>query len=126
MDVADVEQVVAEKQGGDRLGVPAEPSRPVADGERYPTDSTWEAHGNMVRAPYTLRKDDDDFGQANTLVNKVMDDAARDRLVNNVSGHLLNGVEEPVLSRAFAYWRKIDQTIGDRIAQQVQSERAKR
>jgi catalase len=97
----------------------------VADGERYPTDSTWQSQGDMVRSPYTLRKDDDDFGQANQLVNKVMDDAARDRLVNNVAGHLLNGVEEPVLSRAFTYWRNIDKTIGDRIAQKVQSERAK-
>ncbi|WP_255471136.1 catalase-related domain-containing protein [Pantoea sp. B_10] len=56
----------------------------------------------------------------------MLDEAARDRLVNNVSGHLLNGVEEPVLSRAFEYWRNIDQTIGDRIAQRVQTERAKR
>ena len=48
-----------------------------------------------------------------------MDDAARDRLVNNVTGHLLNGVREPVLSRVFDYWRKIDQNIGDRIANSV-------
>ena len=46
-------------------------------------------------------------------------DAARDRLVNNVTGHLLNGVREPVLSRVFDYWRKIDQSIGDRIASSV-------
>ncbi|KTS71226.1 catalase-related domain-containing protein, partial [Pantoea stewartii] len=71
-------------------------------------------------------RDDDDVGQANTLINKVMDDAARDRLVNNVTGHLLNGVEEPVLSRAFAYWRNIDKTIGDRIATAVLDARAKR
>jgi len=110
----------------DPVYAPNSKGGPAADGERYPTDSTWEAHGNMVRAPYTLRQDDDDFGQANTLVNKVLDEAARDRLVNNVSGHLLNGVEEPVLSRTFEYWRNIDQTIGDRIAQRVQTERAKR
>ena len=79
-----------------------------------------------MRAPYTLREDDDDFGQANTLINKVMDDAARERLVGNVSGHLLNGVEEPVLSRAFEYWRNIDQAIGDRIALRVLEERSKR
>ena len=30
--------------------------------------------------------EDDDFGQANTLVNEVMDDAARDRLVDNGLG----------------------------------------
>ncbi|WP_255471137.1 catalase [Pantoea sp. B_10] len=86
----------------DPVYAPNSKGGPAADGERYPTDSTWEAHGNMVRAPYTLRQDDDDFGQANTLVNKVLDEAARDRLVNNVSGHLLNGVEEPVLRRRTA------------------------
>ena len=50
------------------------------------------------------------------MVRKVLDDAARDRLVSNVSGHLANGVSRPVLERAFAYWRSIDQGIGDRIA----------
>lgn len=110
----------------DPVYAPNSKGGPVADGDRYPTDSTWPSSGEMVRAPYTLRRDDDDFGQANTLINKVMDQAGRDRLVSNVTGHLLNGVEEPVLSRAFEYWRSIDQTIGDRIAQQVTDERAKR
>jgi catalase len=44
-----------------------------------------------------------------------MDDAARERLVDNVVGHLLNGVTEPVLERAFEYWRNIDKGIGERI-----------
>jgi catalase len=48
-----------------------------------------------------------------------MDDAARDRLVSNVVGHLKDGVTEPVLERAFEYWRNIDKTIGDRIAEGV-------
>jgi hypothetical protein len=34
----------------------------------------------------------------------------------HVVGHLKNGVTEPVLARAFEYWRKIDQSVGDRIA----------
>ncbi len=110
----------------DPVYAPNSKGGPAADGERYPDDATWHASGDMVRSPYTLRKDDDDFSQANTLINKVMDDAARDRLVNNVSGHLLNGVEEPVLSRAFEYWRNIDQAIGDRIALRVLEERSKR
>jgi catalase len=46
-----------------------------------------------------LRRDDDDFGQAGTMVREVLDDAARDRLVSNVVGHLRNGVTEPVLVR---------------------------
>jgi catalase len=32
-------------------------------------------------------------------------------------------VKEPVLSRAFEYWRNIDKTVGDRIAQGVKGER---
>ena len=59
------------------------------------------------------------MGQAGTLVREVMDDAARDRLVSNVVGHLSDGVSEPVLERAFEYWRNIDQDVGDRIAEGV-------
>src|SRR6478735_7151168 len=42
----------------------------------------WHLDGDMVRTAYTLRRDDDDWGQAGTLVRQVMDDAARDRLVS--------------------------------------------
>ena len=49
------------------------------------------------------------------LVREVMDDAQRDRFVNNVAGHLANGVSEPILERAFTYWRNVDKDIGDRI-----------
>ena len=73
------------------------------------------ADGEMVRAAYTLREDDDDWSQPGALVRDVMDDAQRDRFVNNVAGHLAKGVSEPILERAFAYWRNVDKTIGDRI-----------
>lgn len=73
----------------------------------------------MIRAAYQLHAEDDDFGQPGTLVRQVYDDAARDRLVGNVAGHLRNGVSEPVLQRAFEYWRSVDKQIGDRIADAV-------
>lgn len=75
----------------------------------------WYSDGDMVREAYTLRKDDDDFSQAGTLVRKVMDEAARKRLVDNVVGHLTDGVSEKVLQRAFEYWRKIDEETGRKI-----------
>ena len=59
--------------------------------------------------------EDDDFSQAGTLVREVFDDAQRDRLAETVADHLSKGVVEPVLSRAFQYWRNIDETIGERI-----------
>lgn len=103
----------------DPVYAPNSKGGPRADPERYPENATWEAGGEFIRAAYTLRPDDDDFGQAGTLVRDVMDDAERDRLVANVVGHLKDGVSEPVLARAFQYWRNIDQNIGDRIAQGV-------
>jgi catalase len=91
----------------------------------------WEASGEFIHAAYARRKDDDDWGQAGTLVRKVMDDAARGRLVSNVVGHLKKGVSAPVLARALEYWRNIDREVGDRIAtgvtaQEVMSSRAVR
>ena len=111
--------VMRVRKVSDPVYAPNSKGGPVADGERYPEDATWESRGDMVRAAYTLRKDDDDWGQAHTLVREVMDDAARDRLVSNVVGHLKDGVSEPVLERAFEYWRNIDREVGDRIAQGV-------
>jgi catalase len=48
-----------------------------------------------------------------------MDDAQRDRLVEQVSGSLLGGVREPVVERAFEYWRNIDLEVGKRIEEKV-------
>jgi len=85
---------------------------PVAEG--------WEADGEMVRAAYTLRAEDDDFGQAHTLVREVFDDAARDRLVATVTG-ALSGVTGAVLDRAIWYWKSIDAEGGSRIEANVRS-----
>ena len=78
------------------VGPPNSKGGPKADPSRYPQI----ACGEFIYAAYTKRKDDDDFGQACTLVRKVMDDAQRDRLVSNVVGHLKNGATKPVLERA--------------------------
>jgi catalase len=53
------------------------------------------------------------------MVRQVLDDAARDRLVSNISGHLKADVSRPVLDRAVQYWRNVDKEIGDRIANNV-------
>ena len=89
---------------------------PAADAQRYPEAAIWAADGEMVRSAYTQRPDDDDWSQPGALVREVMDDAARDRLVSNVVGHLSDGVSPEVLGRAVQYWRSIDASVGDRIA----------
>ena len=79
----------------------------------------WHADGDMVRTAYKLREDDDDWSQAGALVRDVMDDAARDRLVSSIVGHLSAGVSEKVLQRAFDYWRNVDEDLGARVEKGV-------
>jgi catalase len=86
-----------------------------------PAPDGWEADGDMVRNAYTLRRDDDDFSQPGALVREVFDDAQRGRLVEQVAGSLLGGVREPVLGRAFQYWKNIDADIGRRIEEKVRT-----
>ena len=100
---------------GDPVYVPNSKGGPHADPAVAGEPAGWYSDGEMVQQAYTLRRDDDDWGQAGTMVREVLDDAARDRLVDNVVGHLLNRVSEPVLQRAFEYWRNIDAKTGDRI-----------
>jgi len=103
----------------DPVYVPNSKGGPVADAQRFPENAVWAADGEFVRAAYTLRPDDNDFSQANDLVNRVMDEAARERLVQNAAGHIAGGVEEPVLSRVFEYWSNVDEKIGQRIRDAV-------
>ncbi|MBU8813240.1 catalase [Mycolicibacterium goodii] len=98
---------------------------PQADPQQT-NEARWYADGEMVRTAYTLRADDDDWTQAGQLVRDVMDDAERARLVDNVAGHLGNGVSEPVLQRAFEYWRNIDKEVGDRIEDAVRKRQGRR
>jgi catalase len=74
-----------------------------------------------VRTAFEAHAEDDDFGQVGTLVRKVLDDAARDRLVANTVNQLLNAVTEPVLQRTFGYLRNVDQNLGDRVEKGVRA-----
>jgi catalase len=109
----------------DPVYAPNSKGGPRADADRDRQVEVWKASGEFVREAYTLRKDDDDWSQAGTLVRKVMDDAQRARLVSNVVGHLRDGVSEPVLKRAFEYWRRIDAGIGERIVKDMSAGRAR-
>jgi catalase len=102
----------------DPVYAPNSKGGPVADPARA-AEPLWHLDGEMTRSASTLRLDDDDWGQAGTLVREVLDDDARDRLVSNAAGHLLDGVTEPVLLRAFQYWKNVDRSLGERIEQTV-------
>jgi catalase len=105
----------------DEVRSPNSKDGPRADTQRYGEPAGWHTDGEMVRTAYTLRAEDDDWGQAGTLVRVVMNEVERDRLVDNIVGHLLDGVSEPVLQRAFDYWRNVDTDLGNRIEKDVRS-----
>lgn len=92
---------------------------PAAAEQQSVDPAGWQVVGEMVREAYALHAEDDDFGQAGTQVRQVLDDAERERLVGNISGHLLDGVSKPVLDRALQYWRNVDKDLGDRVAAKV-------
>ena len=108
------------RNASDPVYAPNSYGGPKADPGRA-AEVHWYTDGDMVRSAYTLRADDDDCGQANTLVRQVMDAPARERLVSNVAGHLRNGVSKEVLDRAFEYWKNIDKEVGDKIEAAVRN-----
>jgi catalase len=63
----------------DPVYAPNSKGGPAADTAASGPTAGWHSDGDMVRAAYTLHREDDDFGQAGTMVRDVMDDAARDR-----------------------------------------------
>ena len=81
----------------DPVYAPNSKGGPSADPSLTDDGGLWHADGDMVRQAYTLREDDDDWTQAGILVRDVMDDAARERLVNNIAGHLKAGDRKSVV-----------------------------
>jgi catalase len=94
---------------------------PHADPDRAPDGGSWDFDPTIVRAGYIQHAEDGDFTQAGTLVREVLDDNQRDRLVNNIVGHVLGGVREPVLTRVFEYWSNVDSDLGKRVEEGVRA-----
>ena len=105
----------------DPVYAPNSKGGPAADSE-HNQPVGWYADGDMVRAAYTLHPEDDDFGQAGTW-------SARSWTTRPVSGWSATSpatcstaVTEPVLQRAFEYWRNVDKALGDRVESGVRAQ----
>jgi catalase len=90
---------------------------PEADPERAGV-VTWDVEsGELGRFSYERHAEDDDFGQAGTLVREVMDDTDRDHLMTNIVGHAGDRVTDEVQLRVIAYWTSVDAQLGTRVAE---------
>jgi catalase len=65
---------------------------------------------------YELHAEDDDFGQAGTLVRDVMDETDREHLASNIIGHASKEVSDDVQRRVIGYWASVDSELGARVA----------
>ena len=104
--------------GDQAVYAPNSAGRPFSD-LTGPVEDGWEVDGEMVRSASELHTEDDDFGQAGTLVRDVWNDAQRAEFVESAAGHLLDGVHGDVLERAFEYWTNVDPECGKKIKEQV-------
>jgi catalase len=89
---------------------------PQADPE-LGADLGWQVPGgDLGRYAQDLHAEDDDFGQAGSLVREVMTDVDRDHLIANIVEHARDHVSNPVLDRVIAYWTSVDPGVGARVA----------
>ena len=88
---------------------------PQADpGREQPT---WRVEAAEIgRYAYEPHADDDDFGQAGTLVRDVMSEIDRDHLATNIVAHAGDGVSAAVQERVIEYWTRVDPGLGACVA----------
>ncbi|OFT25014.1 catalase [Brevibacterium sp. HMSC08F02] len=83
---------------------------PVAD--ESVKEASWENDGSLVRAAATLRKDDDDFGQAGILYRDVFTDEQKDRFKETLCGQCMAITVDRIREQFFEYWTNVDADLG--------------
>ena len=64
---------------------------------------------------HDVQLEDEDFVQAGDLYSRVMDDTARQNLIDNIVGHLEKAVKRIQLRQTALFW-KADEDYGRRVA----------
>jgi catalase len=72
--------------------------------------------GELGRYVTEQHAEDDDFGQAGTLVRDIMSATDRDHLAGNIVAHAGEGVSDDVQRRVVAYWTGVDADLGAQVA----------
>jgi catalase len=70
-------------------------------------------------------REDNDFVQAGSLY-RVMDEAAKERLVANIAAGLAQVSRDDIIERSIGYFRSADPDYGERVAKAVRERRARR
>jgi catalase len=76
----------------------------------------------MTRAAATLHAEDDDFGQPGTLYREVFNDAERQSLLDQITGHVGAVVDAGIRERAIQYWTNVDGDLGAKLRANLSGE----
>ncbi|MGO1508199.1 MAG: catalase [Microbacteriaceae bacterium] len=87
---------------------------PEADPQRG-AEASWESDGTLIRSAATLHAEDDDFGQARTLVTEVFSDEERQRFIETLAGQYQALTVPAIQERFFWYWGQVDQATADKV-----------
>jgi len=89
---------------------------PVESGEAYDLGDT--VGGVAGPSPTVRHAEDDDFTQAGALY-RLMDEAAQQRLIENLAGSLAAVRRDDVRERSLSHFRRADASYGERLARRV-------
>ena len=79
-----------------------------------PATGTRDTGIDLVRAPYVHHAEDNDTVQATDLYENVYDDAAKERLADNIT-NAMAGVSPETEERVYAYWDAVSEKLGKRV-----------
>lgn len=76
-----------------------------------------KTHGHFAGEAVTFLSEirPEDFNQPRTLWEKVFDDGAKERFINNVSGHMKNCRKEEIIKRQIAIFREVSDDLATRL-----------
>jgi len=94
---------------------------PAETGAAY--DHGYDLAGRVGRYQPVLHSEDNDYVQAGALY-RVMDEAARGRLVDNLAGSLAQVSRRDVIERSVAHFAKADAELGSRLTRAIAEKRA--
>ena len=77
-------------------------------------------HGVGGSHPWTRHKDDSDFVQAGALY-RLMSEAEKKRLIDNIAGNLAKVSRDDVIERSIGHFRQADADYGERLATSVRA-----
>lgn len=84
---------------------------PAVD-EKAGVEASWESDGELVRAAYTLRADDDDFTQPGILYRDVFTPESREAFHETLLGQAQAITVDEIRERFFQYWTNVDEHLG--------------